>query len=89
VSKDKSFEIKLYLKNRNINIHGSTATAVERQEELWLVGFGNVSNYEAQLGEFQVKMRSYLACLDKVGRVYFNNNLENVFRLRYRLTHES
>jgi hypothetical protein len=89
VSKDRAFEIKMYLKNRSMNIQGSTATAVERQEELWLVEFGNVSNYETQLAEFKVKMRSYLACLDQEGRVYFNNNLENVFKLRYRLTHES
>ena len=62
-----------------MNIQGSTATAVERQEELWSVEFGNVSNYETQLSEFKVKMRSYLACLDQLGRVYFNNNMENVF----------
>ena len=89
VSKNKVFEIKLYLRNRNIDIQGSTATAVERQEDLWSVEFGNVSNYESQLAEFKVKMRSYLACLDQPGRVYFNSNLENVFKLRYRLTHES
>ena len=29
VSKDRAFEIKMYLKNRSINIQGSTATAVE------------------------------------------------------------
>ena len=89
VSKNKVFEIKLYLRNRNIDIQGSTATAVERQEDLWSVEFGNVSNYESQLAEFKVKMRSYLSCLDQPGRVYFNSNLENVFKLRYRLTHES
>ena len=89
VSKDRSFEIKMYLKNRSMSIQGSTATAVERQEDLWSVEFGNVSNYESQIAEFKVKMRSYLACLDQSGRIHFNSNLENVFKLRYRLTHES
>jgi hypothetical protein len=57
VSKNRAFEMKMYLKNRSMNIQGSTATAVERQEELWSVEFGNVSNYETQLAEFKVKMR--------------------------------
>lgn len=86
-SKNKVNELKTYLRNRTINIHGPTAIAVERKEELWQVEFGNVPNYEKQISDFKVKLRSYLECLSRDRRVLFNTDLENVFRLRYKLTH--